>query len=441
MKVNPWTIGLILAIIAFSTWLVLTPSIHIGGFVREGFRLGLDIKGGSHIVLEADLSGLGPGESAEEAMRGAVEVIRRRIDAYGVAEAVIQRQPGGNRIIVQLPGVEDVEEAVKLIGQTAQLDFREPKLDENGNIIRDEEGNVKEWVPAEGIIDGKKVHLTGRFLKQRTQVVLDPTTNEPMVQFEWNKEGAKLFEQITSRLVGKPLGIFLDDQLISAPIVRSVITNRGVIEGLTLEEARLLSIQLNAGALPVPLKIIQQQDVSAILGADSLKRSLRAGIVGLALLLFFLIAYYRLPGFIAALALIFYGFLVLALFKLIPVTLTLAGIAGFIVSLGMAVDANVLIFERMKEELRTGRTLRAAIETGFSRAWTAIRDSNLTTFIACAVLYWFGSRLGAAPVMGFAVTLFLGVAVSMFTAIIVTRNLLRLALATPLGKRREWFKI
>ncbi|HLE02137.1 MAG TPA: protein translocase subunit SecD, partial [Dehalococcoidia bacterium] len=238
----------------------------------------------------------------------------------------------------------------------------------------------------------------------------------------------KLFKEITTELLNKPLGIFLDNELVSDPVVRAVIEDKGIIEGILLDEARLLAIQLNAGALPIPLKVVQQDDVDAFLGADSLRRSLQAGVVGLGLVMLFLILYYRLPGLLASLALLYYGALLLAIFKLLPVTLTLAGIAGFIVSLGMAVDANILIFERMKEELRGGVPLRGAIDRGFSRAWAAIRDSNITTFIACIVLYWFGSRFAAGQVMGFAVTLFLGVAVSMFTAVTVTRRLFGLAL-------------
>jgi len=224
--------------------------------------------------------------------------------------------------------------------------------------------------------------------------------------------------------------------------VRSTIRESGQIEGLSYNEADSLSKQLNAGRLPVPLEILYDQTVSPILGADFIDMSIKAGVIGIILVMLFMIIYYRLPGVLATLALIFYGTLVLALFKLIPVTLTLAGLGGFILSVGMAVDANVLIFERMKEEFRTGRTLGAAIEAGFNRAWTAIRDSNVTTFIVCGILYWLGSSIVAsAPVMGFALTLFIGVAVSMFTAIVVTRTLLRLFVGTPLAQRTSLFSV
>ncbi len=384
---------------------------------RKGLLLGLDLKGGSHLVYEADLTKKDPAQTDTEVMEGVKQKIERRVNAYGVTEPIIQRQ-GTDRILVQLPGVKDIDEAIKLIGQTAQLDFREHEPGDKGE---------PEWVIAKGIGEGgKERELTGKYFKPNATVVLDPRTNEPQIAFEWNPEGAVLFEQVTKRNLNKPLGIFLDNELISAPIVKAVIKEKGIIEGLTIEEARRLAIQLNSGALDVPLKIIQQMDVDATLGADSIKKSLLAGKIGLALVMLFMLTYYRVPGFIACLALGIYGGLVLTTFKLIPVVLTLPGIAGFIVSLGMAVDANVLIFERLKEELRVGRPLEAAVEEGFRRAWTAIRDSNITTFIACAVLYWLGGTFGAFMVRGFAITLFIGVALSMFTAITVSRTFLRI---------------
>jgi len=375
------------------------------------------------LVYEADLSAKDPSQSDDDALEGVLGKIERRVNAYGVTEPIIQRQ-GHNRILVQLPGVKDIDEAVRLIGQTAELDFREIKLDEAGKPVLDEEGK-EQWIKATGTgSDGKERELTGKYLKPNAQVVLEPQTNKPEVAFEWNEEGAILFEQITKRNLQKPLGIFLDNQLISAPTVQAVIKDRGVITGLNIDEARTLAIQLNSGSLDVPLKIIQEQDVDATLGADSLRKSLIAGAVGMVLLVLFMILYYRMSGFVAVCALAVYGALLLAIFKLVPITLTLPGIAALLLSLGMAVDANVLIFERMKEELRSGRTLGAAVETGFNRAWPAIRDSNITTFIACIVLFWFGGAMGAFMVRGFALTLFIGVAMSMFSAIIVTRTFL-----------------
>jgi preprotein translocase subunit SecD len=413
----------ILALFAFGLW-VLFPldSERLG---RHGLVLGLDLKGGTHLVYEADLSQKDPSQSDDDAMEGVLGKIERRVNAYGVTEPIIQRQ-GHNRILVQLPGVKNVDEAIKLIGQTAQLDFREMELDATGRLVFDEEGKPKWTAVAKATgSDGVEKELTGKYLKPNAKVVLNPQTNQPEVAFEWTEEGAVLFEKITERNLHKPLGIYLDGEPISWPTVQAVIKERGVITGLSIEEAKRLAIQLNSGALDVPLKIIQEQRVDATLGADSLKKSLIAGIVGAILVVLFMVAYYRLSGVLASCALVIYVVLLLTVFKLLPVTMTLPGIAAFIVSIGMAVDANVLIFERMKEELRAGRTLTAAVETGFNRAWPAIRDSNITTFIACFILYWFGGTFGAFMVRGFALVLFIGVALSMFSAIVVTRSFLR----------------
>ena len=406
-------------------------------FGRQEMRLGLDLQGGIHMVYQADLSEVEPGTESE-AIDGAIAVIKQRIDILGVTEPVIQKQ-GADRILVELPGVSEAEKAKRLIGQTALLEFREWAEGEGGEM---------EWVPATATIDGKEKVLTSSYFKENTYVSRD-NMGRLLLIFEWNEEGSKLSEQITGRLIGKPLGIFLsgepllgEDGQPIAPIVQEKITSRGQIEGLSLGEATELSELLNAGRIPVPLTPIYEQTVSPILGADFIDMSLKAGLIGIMLVMLFMIIYYRLPGVLASLALIFYGALVLAIFKLIPVTLTLAGIGGFVLSIGMAVDANVLIFERMKEEFRTGRTLGAAIEAGFNRAWTAIRDSNVTTFIVCGILYWLGSSIVAsAPVMGFALTLFIGVAVSMFTAIVVTRTLLRLFVGTPLAKKTRLFSV
>ncbi len=436
------TLGMAL-LLALALFALLNENINLPGidgrFVRQGLKLGLDLKGGTHLVLQADFTQLGPGETEDEAMEGVIEGIKRRVDAYGVTEPIIQRH-GNDRVLVQLPGVKDINEAVRLVHQAGFLDFREQEFDQSGSPILDEEGNIR-WQPAKADIDGEQTHLTGVYLKRNSFVGLDPQTNRPEVHFEWDDTGTKLFEQITTRMVGKPLGIFLDGESVSSPIVQDVIRERGVITGLTAEEGRVLAIQLNSGALPVPMQVIQQQDVDALLGADSLRRSLRAGVVGLILLLAFMVLYYRFLGVVGAVALLYYGVLVLALFKLIPVTITLAGMAGFIISLGMAVDANVLVFERFKEELRRGSTFGAAVEVGFSRAWQAIRDSNVTTLIVCAILYWFGNRFGHSSIMGFALTLGIGILTSMFTAIVVTRGLLRLARLTPVVRRMKWFAV
>jgi len=305
------------------------------------------------------------------------------------------------------------------------------------------------WIRATGD-DGTQ--LTGDLLAKAAPSVSEKVTGaEAVVAIEWNDKGARIFDQIAERLFRRPtrtpqraLGIFLDKVRISAPeIINPEYKGSGIITGgFTVEEVERLANLLESGALPMPLKKppLYQEKVSATLGANFINMSVTAGAIGIILVMLFMIIYYRLPGVLASLALIFYGALVLALFKLIPVTLTLAGLGGFVLSIGMAVDANVLIFERIKEELRTGRTLGAAIETGFNRAWTAIRDSNVTTFIVCGILYWLGSSIVAsAPVMGFALTLFIGVAVSMFTAIVVTRTLLRLFVGTTLAQRTSLF--
>jgi protein-export membrane protein SecD len=311
------------------------------------------------------------------------------------------------------------------------------------------------WIPARGD-DGTQ--LTGDLLDKAAPGIIEKATgSEYQIDIEWNEEGGIIFDQIAKRIYdsgayGSPqrsLGIFLDSVLISSPqILESQYQGKGSITGnFTMDEVTRLANLLTSGALPMPLEKppLYEEKVSATLGADFIDMSLMAGLIGIILVMLFMLVYYRLPGLLASLALIFYGVLVLAVFKLWPgggVTLTLAGLGGFVLSIGMAVDANVLIFERMKEELRIGRTLGAAIETGFNRAWTAIRDSNVTTFIVCGVLYWLGSSIVAsAPVMGFALTLFIGVAVSMFTAIVVTRTLLRLFVGTRLAKRRSLFTV
>ncbi|MGD0854707.1 MAG: protein translocase subunit SecD [Dehalococcoidia bacterium] len=421
-KKNIYILISILILFAFAAFLVLP--IDGDRLGRKGFLLGLDVQGGSHLVYEADLTKKDPSQTDEQVMDGVIQKIERRVNAYGVTEPLIQRE-GTNRIIVQLPGIKNIDEAVKLIGQVALLEFKETTPDASGQPKRNEAGDII-WKTATATgSDGIEKELTGKYLKPNSKVVLQRNTNVPEVAFEWNDEGAVLFEQITKRNLQKPLGIFLDNQLISDPTVQAVIKSSGVITGPEIKEAQTLSIQLNSGSLDVPLTVVQRMDVDATLGADSLKKSLYAGFVGLALVALFMLIYYRLPGLLAICALLVYGSVSLAIFKMIPVTLTLPAIAGFIISIGMAVDANVLVFERMKEELRSGRTLGAAVEEGFRRAWPSIRDSNISTFITCLILYWFGGTFGAFMVQGFAITLFLGVVVSMFSALIVTRTFLR----------------
>ena len=415
----------VLILLVFALCIVLP--VNKGILFHKNFQLGLDLKGGSYLLYEADLTKKDPTLSDSDTMLAVQNKIERRVNSYGVTEPLIQVQ-GNNRILVQLPGVKDINQAINLIGQVALLEFKEEQLDANGNVSKDANGNVI-WVAATALgSDGvTQEELTGKYLKPNAYVTTD--SGKPEVAFEWNTEGAKLFGEITTVLYNngvnnKPLGIFLDNTLISAPTVDAVITNKGVIQGVTLAQAKTLVAQLNSGTLDVPLTIIQQTDVDATLGADSLRKSLTAGLIGIACVAFFMIVYYRLPGLVATVALGIYAAILLAIFKLIPITLTLPGIAGFVISTGMAVDANVLIFERMKEELKRGLTLKMAVQEGFHRAWPSIRDSNISTFITCIILYWFGNTFGAFMVKGFALTLFLGVAISLFSAITVTRTFL-----------------
>lgn len=427
-----WLLLIILVLFGFGMWAVVP--LDSERFGRQGLTLGLDLRGGAYLVYEADVSKRDPSQTVDQVMSSVVSKIERRANAFGVKEPIIQRQ-GENRILVQLPGEKNVDEAKKLIGKVAQLQFKETTLDASGQPQRDDKGEII-WENAAAVgSDGKTKELTGQYLKPNARVVLAPNTNEPEVAFEWNDEGAILFEQITKRNIQKPLGIFLDDEMVSAPTVQAVIKNSGVITGMDMTEAQNLAIQLNSGSLDVPLTVILEQTVDATLGSDSIRKSVVAGAIGLLLVILFMILYYRMAGVVATLALLVYGVLLAAIFKLVPVTLTLAGIAAGVVSIGMAVDANILIFERMKEELRAGRTLAAAVDAGFKRAWLAIRDSNVTTFIACIVLYWFGDTFGAFMVKGFALTLFIGVALSMFSAITVSRTLLMLVVGVAKDHR------
>lgn len=436
-------IPFIIIITIFVLALLVVVPIDEGVLGKRGLRLGLDLQGGTHLVYQADFSSVEPGAEAE-ALSGAIAVIEKRVNVLGVTEPVIQKL-GEDRIVVELAGISEIEKAKNLIGQMALLEFGE--LIEEGEEAR-WVNELGEWKPATAVINGEEVELSSQYFKENTYLSQD-NFGQVILAFEWDETGSKMFEEITERLLNQPLGIFLgdeplrgDDGVPIAPIIRSVISDRGIIEGLSLDEVTELSRLLNAGRIPVPLTPIYEQTVSPILGSDFIDMSLKAGLIGLILVLIFMMVYYRLPGALASAVLIFYAFSVLAIFKLIPVTLTLAGIGGFVLSIGMAVDANILIFERMKEELRLGRTLGAAIETGFNRAWPAIRDSNITTFIVCAILYWLGSSIiASAPVMGFAATLAIGVAVSMFSAVVVTRTFLRIFASTRLAQKTSLFSV
>jgi preprotein translocase subunit SecD len=423
----------ILVLFGFALWSVVPLDRDVFG--RNELRQGLDLKGGIYLVYQADTTNIEPG-AEDEAMRGVRDVIERRINALGITESTvrIQQYAGEYGVAIEIPGIADIQKAKEMVGLFTVLEFRE----------QDAAGN---WTPATGTVNNETLILTSRYFKENTDIAIDQY-GKPFLVFEWNETGAQLSEQITTRLLNKQLAIFLGDEPLRgedghmiAPVVRAVISDKGQIEGLSLADATELKGLLNAGRIDVPLgkwengefepnTSLYEWNVKPTLGEDSIAKSIRAAAVGIVLLLIFMLVYYRLPGLVACLALGIYGVVLLAIFKLVPITLTLPGVAGFVVSLGMAVDANVLIFERMKDELRGGRSLGAAIEAGFNRAWTAIRDSNITTLIACLVLIWLGGELGARMVTGFAVVLLIGVALSMFTAIAVTRTFLRLIIGS-----------
>ncbi|MBD3282614.1 MAG: protein translocase subunit SecD [Candidatus Portnoybacteria bacterium] len=397
--------------------------IQIPHFKNVPFRLGLDLQGGTHLIYKADLSDIDK-EERQESMEGIRDVIERRVNMFGVTEPIVQinKSDEAYRLIVELPGVKDIHQAIEMIGATPYLEFKEERSQQTTEqIIEQQEQGNEEYENIDPYF--KPTDLTGRYLKN-AELAFDQTTTQPYVVLEFNETGADLFAQITKQNVGKRVAIYLDGAPISVPRVEQEIAGgRAQITGnFTIEEAKQLAQRLNAGALPVPIELISQQSIGASLGEKSLNKSLEAAIIGLIAVALFMIIYYRLPGILAVIALAVYTIFVLAIFKLIPVTLTLAGIAGFILSIGMAVDANVLIFERVKEERKKGRDKLSSIDEGLKRAWPSIRDGNLSTIITAVILYWFGTSI----VRGFALTLLVGVLISMFTAIILTRHLLKL---------------
>lgn len=402
------------------------------------YRLGLDLQGGTQLFYQADLSSIPP-EGYSDAMAGARDIVERRVNLFGVSEPVVQ-VVGTDRISVELAGVKDISEAIKLIGEMPTLDFREEMSKEEikqALVAQGQEATEEKVNELFGNVF-KPTGLSGKHLIS-ARAEYDQSSLKYVVAIKFNEEGTKLFADITTRNVGNPLAIYLDNQLSDYPNVSEPITSgSAVISGnFTSITAKQLAQRLNAGSLPVPIKLISQQTVGASLGKDSLAKSLFAGIIGFLIVALFMIIYYRLPGLLAVFALAIYALIVLALFKLIPITLTLSGIAGFILSIGMAVDANVLIFERTREEVRRGKSISGAVEEGFKRAWPSIRDSNITTLITGAALFWFG----AGMIKGFAVTLTLGVLISMFSAIAVTRTFLKLFAGSRLEKYPRLFGV
>ncbi len=404
----------LIVILAIATLAILIdiPKDPNFGFSELKAHLGLDLQGGTQLVYQADLSA-----SADKAkdLNNLMSVFRTRVDSLGVAEPSIQSQ-GSDRVIIELPGIKDIGSAISTIGSTYELAFM-IQGDSGGTALNDYYTNT----PYPGT--WKTTDLTGRdLISSDVEYQGQSVSSEPVVSLVFNGTGRDKFSKITTDNVNKRLAIVLDNKIVSAPNIQVAITDgRAVVTGMAnIDEAKKLSNRLNEGMLPVPAKLVAQNSIGATLGADSIKASLLAGIVGLLLVVIFMISLYKLPGVVAVIALSFYSFIVLALFKLIPVTLTLAGIAGFILSIGMAVDANILIFERMREELRLGKTLHLAIDEGFKRAWSSIRDSNISSLITCLILF----LLGTGSVKGFALTLAIGILVSLFTAVTVSRNLL-----------------
>jgi preprotein translocase subunit SecD len=471
-----WLI-LIIFLLALALWVDLSKTISLVNpfndkplFSRNvDIRLGLDLRGGLQTLLEADL----PANTSvsSEDLGVTRQILESRANALGVSEVLMQTA-GDRRIVAEFPGVSNPEEVVASLQQTGLLEFVDMGTTpvDAGTVIKtdfaqadttdaasstaipgvtataDPNQPTPTTVPGQPTpVAGQEAPvyhtvMTGADLKEAH--VSSNQTGQPAVSFTLSSDGTKIFSDYTSTHTKQYLGIVLDKTVISAPVVNSPITDgQGIIEGgFTAQSANDLAIQLRYGSLPVPVKVVESRTVGATLGEESVRKSLMAGMIGLGVVILFMLLYYRLPGFIADLALIVYAVLTLALFKIIPVTLTLPGIAGFILSIGMAVDANILIFERLKEELRAGRNLRQAIDLGWSRAWPSIRDSNTSTLITCLILYVFGNTFGASMVKGFSITLALGVLMSLFTAIIVTRTFLHTLLDNmKLAEHPRWF--
>lgn len=486
-------IGIVL-LTAVLIWINLpdNPGIHIrvGGLQIDRdiyIHQGLDLQGGLQVLLEADVTADQAASFDARTMEAARVVVENRVNGLGVTEPVVQLQ-GERRIIVELPGIKNPEQAIATLRETGLLEFVEAGRSplKEGQLVRTSldvqpsaaitPAVASQPTPTAALFPVAEVVTPSQSLTlAATQSLTDSalaaatpglTATQPLslteyayggrvfntimtgrhlrdadistdnlgqivIAFELTEEGAQIFRDYTSKHRGDIVAIVLDKRVISAPVIEDTIPDgKGVISsrgtgGFPLDEARRIAIQMKYGALPVPLKVIEQREIGPTLGQDSIQRSVRAGIIGLCVVLLFMITYYRLPGFLADLALLIYALINFAIYKTLPVTLTLPAITGFILSTGMAVDANILVFERMKEELRAGRPLRVAMEAGFSRAWTSIRDSNLSTLLTCIILFWFGSQFGASIVKGFAITLALGVVINLFTAIVVTRTFIR----------------
>ncbi|MEK7462650.1 MAG: protein translocase subunit SecD [Patescibacteria group bacterium] len=447
--------AVVLVIVGIIAWFINTNAL--GDNPSQPFKLGLDLAGGSHLVYEADVTKIDPAE-VPELMAVLREVVERRVNAFGVSEPVVQVEKSSivaeresNRLVVELPGVTDVKEAIKQIGETPLLEFKlldpdrlaeQQTLESLDSLVKNStttiaignaKVNGKEIKPEDPYID---TGLTGRYLETASLEFANgqggQVANEPLVTVKFNEEGAKLFADITRANVGRQLGIFLDGELLSSPVINEAITGgTAVISGqFTVEEAKTLSKNLSFGALPVPITLASTQTIDATLGAGVIDQITKAGLLGFTLIALFLIFWYRGPGVVAVIALASYVLISLLIFMLVPVTLTAAGLAGLVLSLGMAVDANVLVFERMKEEYLAGKSSQSAIRDGFDRAWSAIRDGNVTALLSAVILFWFGNSL----IKGFALVLGIGTVISIVSAITITRALL---LVLPDVKRND----
>ncbi len=452
------TLILIIIILVIAIWLVIpnNPGINLGTYAKEiSTHLGLDLVGGVQVLLEADLPQTT--EVTAEAMRTATSIVENRVNGLGVSESNVQRV-GDRRVLVEIPGVEDPEKAISAVKSTGLLEFVDMSTitQQEAMTLVDQtiqtDWNVSSSTPVTSTADISGTSdltqriwptaLTGADLK--TASVSTDELGNYVVAIEFTPEGATKFAEFTGNHINDVLAIVLDKKVLSVPVINDKIDDgKGEITGsFDYEKANQLAVQLRYGSLPIPLKVAETRTIGPSLGKDSLNKSLVAGLVGAILVMSFMALYYRLPGLIADLAIIIYAIITFALYRTIPVTLTLAGIAGFLLSTGSALDANILIFERFKEELRAGRSLMQAVDQGFQRAWPSIRDSNIATLLTCAVLYIFGSQSGATIVIGFAFTLAVGVFVSLFTALLVSRTLLSLILgALKPTNYAKWFGI
>jgi preprotein translocase subunit SecD len=440
MRTYRWLV-IILVVVAVAIWIDLpnNPGIHIAGINKDiDTRLGLDLVGGVQALLEADLP---EGTAVDsEKMQTATRIVENRVNGLGVTEALVQ-QAGDKRIVVELPGIEDPTVAIATIQETGLLEFVAMGFSPlpAGEVI------VTDVATSEAPLEGQQVWetiMTGDTI-ENVQVSRDPS-GQYVIQFRLNSEGAQIFADYTSEHVGEYLGIVLDKTVISAPTVNEPITEgEGVISGaFTVESANNLAVQLRYGSLPIPLKVVETRTIGPSLGQDSLQKSLMALLIGFIIVILFMAIYYRLPGVLADVSIIIYALVTFSIFRYIPVTLTLPGIAGFMLSTGSALDANILIFERLKEELRAGRKLNQAVDIAWKRAWPSIRDSNIATLITCGILFWFGSAFGATIVKGFSLTLAIGVVISLFTALVITRTFLNLVIAYVRDKNySRWFGI